>query len=72
MTTPEEFFAGNEVGLDTYARVAAELLRTHPDVSVRVSRSQVAFRCRRGFAYVWMPGRYLAHPSTEVVLSVVL
>lgn len=37
-----------------------------------MTRSQVAFRCRRGFAYVWMPGRYLAHPSTEVVLSVAL
>lgn len=32
----------------------------------------MAFRRRRGFAYVWMPGRYLAHPDAEVVLSVAL
>lgn len=70
MSTPEEFLAGNQVGLDTYARVMSALRRTHPDVTVRVSRSQVALRRRRGFAYLWVPGRYLRHPAAPVVLSV--
>jgi hypothetical protein len=41
-------------------------------VAVRTSRSQVAFRRRHGFAYLWLPGRYLAKPSAEVVLSIAL
>ena len=40
-------------------------------VEVRVSRSQVAFRRRRGFAYVWRPGRYV-RSAVPAVLSVVL
>lgn len=40
--------------------------------SIRVTRSQAAFRRRRGFAYLWLPGRYLRRPSAEVVLSVAL
>ena len=39
---------------------------------VRFSKSQVAFRCTRGFAYLWMPGQYLRHPGSEVVLSIAL
>jgi hypothetical protein len=39
---------------------------------VQVSRSQVAFRRRRGFAYVWRPGQYLARPGAEIVLSIAL
>jgi hypothetical protein len=29
------------------------------EAEVRVSKSQIAFRARRGFAYVWRPGRYV-------------
>ena len=39
---------------------------------VRVSTSQVAFRRRRGFAYLWMPGMYLDKPAADVVLSIAL
>lgn len=41
-------------------------------VTVRVSKSQIAFRRRTGFCWVWLPGRYLTHPAAEVVLSVAL
>ncbi|MGZ4531368.1 MAG: DUF5655 domain-containing protein, partial [Mycobacteriaceae bacterium] len=37
-----------------------------------ISRSQAAFRRKRGFAYLWMPGQYLRGPTAEVVLSIVL
>ena len=35
-----------------------------------MTKSQIAFRRRRGFAYLWAPGMYLAHPGAESVLSI--
>ncbi|MFS0699610.1 DUF5655 domain-containing protein [Cellulomonas sp. 179-A 4D5 NHS] len=66
----EDFFAGDPVGLETFRRVDAALAAQHDDVVVRVSRSQVAFRRRRGFAALWVPGRYLRRAAAPVVLSV--
>jgi hypothetical protein len=66
-----EFFAGHPLGQPAYERVCAILDRLGP-YEVRVSRSQVAFRRRRGFAYLWKPGQYLAKPAAEVVLSIAL
>jgi hypothetical protein len=54
-----------------YERVLAAVAPIE-GVAVRTSRSQVAFRRRHGFAYLWLPGRYLAKPSAEVVLSIAL
>jgi hypothetical protein len=48
------------------------LAATLGPVDERVSRSQVALRRRRGFALIWLPGRWLAHPDAEVVLSIAL
>ncbi len=69
--TPEEHFAGHPFAeaVFTWAR---DVLAGLGSLEVRVTKSQVAFRRRRGFAYVWMPGRYLAHPAAEVVLSIAL
>lgn len=69
--TPEEHFAGHPFAEAVFAWARDVLERLGP-CEVRVTKSQVAFRRRRGFAYVWMPGRYLAHPAAEVVLSVSL
>jgi hypothetical protein len=69
--SPEEFFAGHPDALQVYDTVRAEAERLGP-VEVRVTRSQVAFRRRRGFAYLWLPGRWLRKPSAEVVLSLAL
>lgn len=57
--------------LAVYRKVYGLLLDLGP-VSVRVSKSQVAFARRRGFAYLWKPGQYLHNPSTDVVLSLAL
>jgi hypothetical protein len=38
---------------------------------VRVTTSQIAFRRRRGFAYVWRPGQYVAS-EVPAVLSIAL
>jgi hypothetical protein len=40
------------------------------DASIRLTATQVAFRHRIGFAWLWLPGRWLAHPDAEVVLSI--
>ena len=68
---PEEFFAGHPDAMAVYRRVLSMARELGP-VEVRVSRSQVAFRRRTGFAYLWLPGRWLRRPSAEVVLSIAL
>ena len=66
---PEEFFAGEPLGLAVYGKVRA-VIESFGPFEVRVSKSQVAFRRARGFAYIWLPGRYLARPNAPVVLSI--
>lgn len=68
---PEEFFAGHPDAMAVYRRMLS-LTRELGPVEVRVSRSQVAFRRRTGFAYLWLPGRWLRRPSADVVLSIAL
>jgi hypothetical protein len=69
--TPEEHFAGHPLALEVLDAVRA-LLAPYGDVQVRTTKSQVAFRRQRGFAYLWLPGRYLTRPAADVVLSIVL
>jgi hypothetical protein len=54
-----------------YEKVRSCLVDLGP-VEVRTTKSQIAFRRRRGFAYLWLPGQYLKHPDAEVVLSIAL
>jgi hypothetical protein len=68
---PEEFFAGHAVALAVYFRVRSILEQLGP-VDVRTTQSQVAFCRARGFAYLWLPGQYLAKPAADVVLSFAL
>ncbi|HSL76375.1 MAG TPA: DUF5655 domain-containing protein [Candidatus Limnocylindrales bacterium] len=69
--TAEAFFVGHDAAYAVYRAVRGEVERFGP-VHVRVSKSQIAFRRRRGFAYMWLPGMYLAKPGAEVVLSIAL
>ena len=39
-----------------------DVLTTVGEASVWVTKSQIAFRRRKGFAYVWRPGQYLNSP----------
>jgi hypothetical protein len=67
---PMEFFAGSRVGLAVYQALECAVgeLGEH---EVRVGKSQVAFRRRRGFAYLWRPGQYVKS-DVPVVLSLAL
>lgn len=66
-----EFLAGHDLASQVYDDVAGTLAGFGP-FEVRTSASQIAFRRRRGFAWLWLPGQYLDHPGAEVVLSVAL
>ena len=68
---PAEFLDGHPTALAAYRMVCSILGQLGP-FDVRVTKSQVAFRRRRGFAYLWMPGQYLTHPGADVVLSIAL
>ncbi len=68
---PEDLFAGHPIALEVLARARAVLAATGP-FEARTTRSQVAFRRARAFAWLWRPGQYLAGDVAPVVLSVAL
>ena len=67
----DDFFTGHPAARAVFDRVQS-VLAVAGGCTVRVTKSQVAFRRRRGFAYLWLPGQYLARPAAEVVLTVAL
>jgi len=40
--------------------------------TIRGSKNRAAFRRKRGFAYLWMPGHYLRRPPAKAVVSIAL
>ena len=69
-STPEEVFSGSPRGLELFHAVEAMLAAPTPP-AIRATKSQVAFREKRGFAYIWWPGRYIAS-EVPAVLSIAL
>jgi hypothetical protein len=65
----EAFFADSALGLETYRRVQALLDDLGP-CDLRVARTQVGWARRRGFVFLWMPGRWLRRPAAEIVLTI--
>lgn len=68
--TPEAFFDGFPHGLALYQAVAHAVEGLGP-AKIRVTRSQIAFRRRKAFAYVWRPGQYV-DSEVPAVLSIAL
>jgi hypothetical protein len=68
--TPEGHFAGHPDGLALY-RAVEDAVAAIGEAEIRVTRSQIAFRRRKGFAYVWRPGRYVKNEA-PAVLSIAL
>jgi hypothetical protein len=68
---PEDLFDGHPTA-EVVFRAVLTRVESLGDCQVKTTKSQVALRRRRGFAYLWRPGQYLARPSAEVVLSIVL
>lgn len=69
--TLDEFFAGQETARGIFEAVAAAVAAVGP-ADLRVTKSQVAFRRRTGFAYTWMPAKYLRRGDVPLVLTVAL
>jgi hypothetical protein len=68
---PEDLLDGQPVAVSVYRRVRSCLVDLGP-FEVRTTKSQIAFRRKRGFAYLWLPAQYLSQPDAEVVLSIAL
>lgn len=69
--TLDEFFDGYEE-----SRLIFESLRSAVDAvgqtELRATRSQVAFRRRRAFAWAWIPRKYLGGRHAPLVLTIAL
>jgi hypothetical protein len=66
--TPDEYFSGWDESRHLFdtLRAAIESLGAS---EMRVTNSQVAFRRRRTFAWVWVPDRYLHGRHAPLVLT---
>ncbi len=70
--TITDFFRAREDSRQLFDAIAREVDRLG-DATVRVSKSQVAFRRKGNFAVVWIPGQYLTHhPTAPLVLTLSL
>jgi hypothetical protein len=66
------FFTGRELSRRLFETVRAAVEEAGP-AEMRISKSQIAFRRRRGFAWVWLPAMYLRRSNTApLVLSLAL
>jgi hypothetical protein len=69
MTFTEEFFEGQELSRRIFQAVRS-LVDSIGPADIRASKSQIAFRRRRSFAWAWMPGRYLRGKPAPLVLTI--
>lgn len=53
-----------------YERFQSELVKRHPDVNIKVQKSQIAFANRYNFAFAWLPyGRMKKRPEHYIIIS---
>lgn len=67
--TLDEFFEGRVEARAIFDALSNAIAALGP-AKMRVSKSQVAFRRRIGFAYAWTPDRYLGGEAAPLVLTV--
>lgn len=67
---PEDLFDGFPESLSIFQAVQQEV-SVLGESSVTVTKSQVAFRRRKSFAFLWRPGQYIAS-AVPAVLSIAL
>ncbi|HUW12622.1 MAG TPA: DUF5655 domain-containing protein [Anaerolineae bacterium] len=68
MMTLDEFFAGQEESREIFDAVLGAV-ESIGRAELRVGKSQVSFRRRKAFAWVWMPGQYLRGKTAPLVLT---
>ena len=69
--TVDEFLTGQSDSRRIFDALHAAVDAIGP-VEVRVTKSQVAFRRRRAFAFAWRPGAYLRGQVAPLVLTLAL
>lgn len=68
--TIDDFFRGRDDSRRLFDAVARQVERLG-DAAIRVSKSQIAFRRKKNFALVWIPGQYLTNrPTCPLVLTI--
>ena len=65
----EAFLADSPVALAAFRRIQDAVAALGP-AQVRLSATQVTWACRRGFAFLWLPGRWLGARGAPAVLSI--
>jgi len=68
MMTLDEFFKGQEESRQIFEAVQQQVAAIGA-AELRVSKSQISFRRRKAFAWVWMPSRYLRGKTAPLVLT---
>ena len=68
MTTLDEFFEGLQESQYLFETVLKEI-NALGAAEMRVRKSQIAFRRKRAFAWVWVPGKYLRGKTAPLVLT---
>lgn len=66
--TLDEFFTGYELSRPIFDALHHIIAQTG-HAQLRVSKSQVAFRHSKPFAWAWIPGRYLSGKPAPLVLT---
>ena len=69
--TPDEFFSDQVLPRQLFERIRREVEAIGP-ASLQATKSQIAFRRRRAFAWAWMPGQYLTGKHAPLALSIAL
>lgn len=67
--TTDDFFRGRDVSRRLFNAVARQVDRLG-NATIRVSKSQIAFRRKKNFALVWIPGQYLKNRSTAPLVLI--
>ncbi len=68
MPTLEEYFADHAESRRLFDALLERIVSIG-EFEIKVTKSQVAFRRKKPFAWVWMPGKYLRGRTAPLVLS---
>ena len=69
--TLESFFADRKDSRRLFDALRSAI-ETIGSVEIRVTKSQIAFRRGKAFAWVWIPGKYLRGKTAPLVLTMSL
>lgn len=66
----ESFFSKMPEVIPLYERIEEKILERFDDVSIEIKKTQITFKSKRGFVYVWLPIRRMKNrPVYYLVLS---